>query len=279
MSSRRVCISGASGLLGKQLAQTFSAGGWEVAPLCDPAGGRFRLGGPLAPNAFTDVEVFIHSAYDFKRAGREACFDTNVEGSIRLLGAARAARVPRQIFVSSLSSFPEAASIYGQSKYSVEQFARANEVAVIRPGLIVNPGGLGIFGKLARVARASPVVPLPGRGDQPQYLVGVRELADFTLARSGASAWDPTQLTMAAHRTPFTIREIVRRIGRARFPLTVCVPIPLVLLRWGFATFRRLGIELPFKEDSLVGLLNQDPDLGAAELWPDPCREFEDLCG
>jgi NADH dehydrogenase len=224
------------------------------------------------------VDAFVHCAYDFAQTDRSGCFRVNVDGSLSLLRAARVAGVHRLLYISSLSSFPGAASIYGQSKFVVEEYARSNGIAVIRPGLIVNAEGLGIFGKIARAAQRTPVLPLPGMGQQPQYLVGVRELAGIIAARASAPEWDAGSALLAAHQTPLTIRQIVRRVGGARFPATVQIPIPISLVRLGLGVVATLGLKVPFREDSLVGLLNQDPLLADAQLWPDPCLEFEDLC-
>lgn len=195
----RLLITGVDGFLGRRLAGAwlrrghtvvgtvrstdFSASGLpqiEVLP--------FDLGGPFEASRLSGIETLIHCAHDFRRGG----FRLNVEGARELHDAARRQGVPRQVFVSSYSARPDAASEYGRIKYALEQFFLAEGQTVVRPGLVVGYGGL--FGRNLDLILRLPVMPLVDGGDYPVPVIGAD---DFVAAM--------TRVVESQHRGAYNI--------------------------------------------------------------------------
>ncbi|MDE1977493.1 MAG: NAD(P)-dependent oxidoreductase, partial [Elusimicrobia bacterium] len=102
----RICIvTGASGYVGEACARRLKSRGFQVreagrsAPPGSPE--RFILGELAAPALFDSAAALVHCAYDFKAAAPNEIERINVRGSVDLFAAARAAGVPRLIFISS----------------------------------------------------------------------------------------------------------------------------------------------------------------------------------
>src|SRR6266511_4375276 len=67
------------------------------------------------------------------------------------------------------SARPDAISAYGRTKFLAEQELLSLDglrIIILRPGLVVGPGGHGLFGRLVSSVMKLPLVPLPdgGRG-------------------------------------------------------------------------------------------------------------------
>ena len=71
-----------------------------------------------------------------------------MDGSQKVLAAARDARVKSVVLISSLSAFEGCRSLYGKAKMETEAFARSIGALIVRPGLVYsdNPGGM--FGRV-----------------------------------------------------------------------------------------------------------------------------------
>jgi NADH dehydrogenase len=194
--------------------------------------------------------VIVHAAYD-----AAASYSTNYDGTILIYEAARKAAVARQIFISSYSARPDAASEYGQLKYALEQFFLAEAQTVIRPGLVIGNGGL--FGRNMRKILTSPVMPLLDGGRDQLPLIGIR---DFTAAmtailetgRSGAfNVFDPVLVSM---------RSLVRTVNAAAGHRALYLPIYATLAGALLSLCERFGIRLPVDRGNLRALkANQQP--------------------
>src|SRR5260221_840336 len=138
----RCAITGAAGYVGSAIARAARARGWDVVSL-----GRRRAADAvehvpfdLAEGArnipWRGIDALVHAAYDFTPRGWPAVRAINVEGSIRLLRAAKENGVARTVFISSMSAFPGCVSNYGKAKLEIEAAALELGGAVVRPGLV-----------------------------------------------------------------------------------------------------------------------------------------------
>ncbi|UUL75094.1 NAD-dependent epimerase/dehydratase family protein [Pseudarthrobacter sp. Fe7] len=180
----RVLVTGASGLLGRKVAGLLVSRGHTVTTFQRrPSGvdGATDRCGSLADDAAArgavrDAEAVIHLAAKVSFTGRPAEFDeVNVEGTRRLLLAARGAGVRDLVFVSSPSVANSGAAIaglgadpadpecahgdYARTKAQGELLALAADapdfrVAAIRPHVVWGPGDTQLVERvLARAAR------------------------------------------------------------------------------------------------------------------------------
>jgi nucleoside-diphosphate-sugar epimerase len=178
----KVLVTGARGMLGGAVARALAARGDEVTVLQRGASGlpfreiRADLGDPAADLdaalAGQDAVVHLAAKVDVVGSWREYV-RTNVDGTRRLLAAARAANVDRLVHVSSPSvahagdalvgvgagpADPDAArGHYARSKAIAEQevlAAAVPAVVVVRPHLVWGPGDTQLVGRIVARARA-----------------------------------------------------------------------------------------------------------------------------
>jgi len=174
-------VTGAHGFVGSRLKGQLERAGWRVTAWTrqpEPGTGEvaFRLGQEVDPSLFKGAQALVHCAYDFEPRRWEEIAAINVNGSQKLLAAARAAGVRQVVFISSLSAFAGCRSLYGRAKMEIEGFARSTGAFVIRPGLVYsdNPGGM--FGRLVQQVRGARFVPIIWGGRQVQYLLHDEDL-------------------------------------------------------------------------------------------------------
>ena len=180
----RVLVTGASGMLGGAVARLLVGRGHDVTTLQRrPSGvdgatdlcGSVTDEGVLA-DAVRGKDGIIHLAAKVSFTGRAAEFDdVNIEGTRRLLHAARHAAVPDFVFVSSPSVANSGAAIaglgaepadpahahghYARTKAEAELLALAADaptfrVAAVRPHVVWGPGDTQLVERvLARAAR------------------------------------------------------------------------------------------------------------------------------
>lgn len=103
----------------------------------------------------------------------------NVEGTAALLAAAKAAKVKRFVFVSSLSAREPKLSNYGASKAEAEKLVEASGIdwTIVRPAGVYGPRDVDYF-EMFRSAKLG-VLPLPPRG--ASSIIHVEDLARLLL--------------------------------------------------------------------------------------------------
>jgi len=171
----KICLlTGSTGFLGSVVSRHLKQNGWQVRELRrlrpgEKAGEQvlsYRVGDEPSVEVFHGVAALIHLAYDFKAFGWADIERINVQGSNRLLEAARRNGVKNIIFVSSVSAYEGCVSLYGRAKLAIEKAAAGVGAVVIRPGLIyARPAG-GLFKNLMNLIQKFSLVPLVGLGRQ-----------------------------------------------------------------------------------------------------------------
>lgn len=174
----KVFITGGAGFVGSAVVARLVARGDEVIALArseDEAAKLTRLGAASIRGDITETPVFgvvmpgcdvvFHVAgahrIGVKEAERDAMFRTNVDGTMLVLDAALAARVPRIVHVSTVNVFGNThgrvvdetysrpdrdfLSYYDATKYMAYRVARARAAAgaplvIVQPGAVYGPG-------------------------------------------------------------------------------------------------------------------------------------------
>jgi nucleoside-diphosphate-sugar epimerase len=264
MKKPKVAITGGRGYLGSILAKKFQAAGWETTLLVREAREKgevaFQLGNRITPEVLREHQAFVHCAYDFKPSSWAEIYQANILGSRFCFEAAIQAGVGRRVFVSSMSAYEGCCSMYGKAKLAVEQEFLPRGVFCVRPGLLWSDESKGMFGKLASAAGTLPILPLVDGGEQKLALSQAEDLAFGVVNYCQGSAEAPLKAQVTAYPELLTFRKILERLAEqaGRNPRFFSFPgwAPLA----GLLSAEFLKISLPFKSDSLVSLLHQDPN-------------------
>lgn len=219
---------------------------------------------PFEPGLFSGVSCLVHAAWDLRESDPSRAWSVNVEGSRRLLGAATQAGVRRIVFLSSMSAYFGTRQGYGLMKLAVERTVLEAGQVVVRPGLVYGPSAGGMMGTLRKLARL-PVIPTFKGANQ--YMLHVDDFVN-AMAKVVETEEVPSTVVGLAHPEPVAFDDLMRcLIPVGRTPRLVQVPWRPVLM--ALKAGERLGVPLPVRSESLLGLVRPAPavpgqDVGAA---------------
>jgi nucleoside-diphosphate-sugar epimerase len=279
-------VTGANGYVGGVIAAALRRRGCNVVELgrkpsaaADPGGyRRFSLGDPIDPLTLSGLDALVHCAYDFAPIDPAGIAQSNVEGTLALFRAARAAGVKQIIFISSMSAFEGCKSLYGQAKLSVEKNRDELGLIIVRPGLVYGSGARGMVGSLAKLASLPLLTPLVGLGNMVLYLAHEQDLGGLIDKLLDPLLPPPPTPIIAANDSPRTLRQIISILGASQGKgKKLFVPIPSTALWAMLKTAEAVGLRPRTRSDSLVSLMNQDPhpDFAGLHRLGVPFREFE----
>lgn len=287
-SGQRCAVTGANGYVGSRISECFATRGWEVfeftrrprpdLPL-NVFHVPFQLESPLEPNIFEDngIRVLIHCAYDFRPSKWENIRGTNVEGSKHLLSAAKRAGVDKIIFISTISAFEGCSSLYGKAKLEIEKVATDLGALIVRPGLVFGdrPSN-GMFGSLQRSITRCSIVPLIGSGQYVQYLVHEQDLCELVLRLTHEDVSPPQGPIVAASPRGWKMRELLSAMAAASQVRVKFIPLPWRAVWLSLKLSELLGIPVPFRSDSVISLVRQNPnpDFSLTNQFGFRLREF-----
>jgi nucleoside-diphosphate-sugar epimerase len=254
-------VTGASGYLGSRIADRLVLDGWDVRRLVRSPDARrpeersFDLRDDAHPSV-VDADLLVHAAYDFTVHRRADIWRVNVDGTRRVLRAARDTGIGRIIVLSTMSAYDGTRQLYGSAKLAIERDTAAVGGTAVRPGLVYGPRAGGMFGALRRAVKL-PLVPLvaPGAG---QFPVHEEDLLD-AIAALAAAAQLPAGPIGIAQPTAVPFRDILAALAiragvRPRF-----VRVPWRLLYAVLRAAETLGVRSGFRADSLLGLVRPAP--------------------
>ena len=148
----------------------------------------------------------------------------------------------------------------------IERSSKEHGALSVRPGLAYGPGAGGMAGALTKLTRL-PLVPVVAARSH-QFTVHHDDFAEAIVALVGATevCTDPIGI---ANPNPVTFRELVE--GLARLDGRTCRTVPFA---WrpvfgALRTSERLGLDPPFRSDSLLGLVRPAPDVPNLQVLDD----------
>ncbi len=197
---KKILVIGASGFVGRRVAQALLADGYEVRCLArNPvkvqdlaeAGCEIVQGDISDPASMQRALDSVDAAYisihtlspQQASTARQGFMDVEMNGLQNIVTACRTHGVRRLIYVTFLGAMPEAPSEWIRERWKAEQFLLNSglDVTVIRPGQIVGVGGQGFNMMVGQAKRR--VAAVLGSGEQKfrnialddlvYYLVGV----------------------------------------------------------------------------------------------------------
>ena len=214
------------------------------------------LADPAALAALTrGADVIVHLVGIIVEAGAATFEAVHVEGTRRLLTAAREAGVRRFVHMSAVGARDEpGATRYHRTKWRAEELVRSSGLshAIFRPSIICGPENRPIR-TLARLHRWSPLVPVFGDGGFAMQPVWIGDVAlAFALAAERPALSGVFELGGPAI---LTYEEFVRAIGRAAGHPRPLVHVPLAVARAAAAALGVMGPLAPLTLDQLQMLV------------------------
>ena len=214
------------------------------------------LADPAALAALTrGADVIVHLVGIIVEAGAATFEAVHVEGTRRLLTAAREAGVRRFVHMSAVGARDEpGATRYHRTKWRAEELVRSSGLshAIFRPSIISGPENRPIR-TLARLHRWSPLVPVFGDGSFAMQPVWIGDVAlAFALAAERPALSGVFELGGPA---TLTYEEFVRAIGRAAGHPRPLVHVPLAVARAAAAALGVMGPLAPLTLDQLQMLV------------------------
>ncbi len=207
------------------------------------------LGGRIAPGFFDDIDCVIHCAHDFSQDG----LDRNIQGTKELFERAKASGTGQQVFVSSYSASENAVTSYGIAKYQLEQFFVDRNSLILKPGLVLGPGGMS--GNVLLAAQKWPIFPAPGGSSARFPYVW---LDDFVHIVTDAIESQRSGIVDVFYPEFTNLVELARLVRKETGrPFVIC-RVPLGLLSFGLnllqTILRPFSMRLPDAAASVLSL-------------------------
>jgi nucleoside-diphosphate-sugar epimerase len=264
-------VTGASGYLGSQICKTLESRGWQTIRLArSPAPGHGRVSSydlamPIsaqAREALRSANALIHAAYDLSLTSPADIWRVNVAGTRRLLEAAREAAVGRIIVLSSMSAFAGTTQLYGRAKLDIEAMTTEFGGCAVRPGLVCGEQAGGMAGALRKLTTL-PIVPVIA-GGAGAYTVREQDLMRVIALLASAAALEPGTISVA-HPGRVSLVDLLRAFAAQEDRRCRFVPVPWQLVYWLLRSGELMRLRLPFRADSLLGLIHTAPGLAGGD--------------
>lgn len=269
-------VTGAGGFVGSHVARYFAARGEPLALLELQPSAALPSGGASSSSLhFVDVcdpdalhrcvsqvrpRAIVHAAALLPNASPEALQRTNVEGTLNVLSAARAAGVPRVVCFSSSAVYAaamcepqhEGAPLLGEGAYAESKKAAEAScldassdelcVSVLRLVPTVGPGRLGLFALLFEWVREGRRIPLVGRGGNRHQLVDVEDVCtavELVLSAPAARAQGVFNVGAGVYGT---VRADLEALCAAAGTGARTWPVSAALVQTALRTLHALGL-------------------------------------
>lgn len=263
-----IAVTGATGFVGAAIAAGAREDGHEALAMSRrPAAGLdwrpYELDEAPAADLLRDVEIVVHCAYDLSLTRPSDVWRVNVQGTQQLVEAAAAAGA-RLVLISSMSAYPGSRQTYGRAKLAAERTVLDAGGTVARLGLVYGDDGKGMIGALERLV-ALPVTPLIGRHAY-QFTVHVSDMAHgvLRLALDTGPCHEPIGL---AHPRPVRFEDLLEGLAHRVGTSLRTIPMPWQAAYGAMRVAEAVGVPLPLRADSILGLVRPAPSVPRADYW------------
>jgi nucleoside-diphosphate-sugar epimerase len=286
-----ICVTGASGFLGRHLCDYFRRQGSEVRalmrhperyPFREPGIKPYKCDLPcdIDHAAFEGADIVIHCAYTTRQTSPEEAFSVNYLGTKAIYGLSRTHQASRFVFISSTAAHAGAESYYGRSKCSLERLFDESKDLVIRPGLILGAGDNTRFAQMIRLIHRVGVVPIL-RGSRP--ILQTIHIDDLCKAIDLALQKRLTGTFVVAEPQGLPITDFFQLIAAHFQRRCVFMPLPIRPTLAVLRVIEALGIPFPLTTESLLGLkqlthMPSSDDLATIGIDVMPAEESVALC-
>jgi NADH dehydrogenase len=273
----RIAITGGTGFIGSHLARALVELGHEAVLIARGShhgyhairglsGTRLALVGTrdqqLLTDCFAGCQAVAHCAGINREIGAQSFQVVHVDGTRRVVEAARRAGAEKILLISFLRARPDCGSGYHESKWAAEGIVRTSGLSytVLKPGVVYGQGD-HMLDHLSHAFFTFPVFPLLGMRDRPIRPLAVEDLVRVALAalvenrlpRQTVAVVGPEELSLSA-----AVKRVSRAVGKR--PLFIRLPVRLHLV--GAWLFERT-MRIPLVSLAQVRILSE----GIVEPW------------
>jgi len=301
----KVLVTGGTGFVGSHVVRVLTEAGHSARVLHRSSSRLDALDGLTYESALGDILdaaalkaactgcdwVFhVAAVADYWRADKARMVEANVEGTRRVLAAARAAGVKRVVFTSSAAAIglradgqpsdenepfnmPPERFPYAHSKVLaeavVQEAVRAGQdVVTVNPVIVLGPGDLNLISGtyITQVKRFGPFIPVTSGGIA---VIDVRDVARMHLAAVERGRAGERYILSTANYPHRDWYKMIAAIVGVRAPF---IPTPSFLLPLGAALIdlaRKLGINTPVDANQVR--------LGGRNIYFNPAKAWAEL--
>ena len=227
--SKRIAVTGATGFVGRHVAQRLEAAGHEVVSLSRRTGTDLAAPDLAAlQDALVGCNAVVHCAGINREISTQTYDAIHVRGTQALVEAARAAGVGHVSVLSFLRARPDGPTAYHRTKWAAEAIVRDSGIpyTVLKAGVIHGRGD-HMLDHLSRALHTFPVFGLVGMREQPVRPVAVDDVARILEAAATGDGRLRNQTIAVLGPDEIMLGDAVRRVANAigRRPVYVRLPI------------------------------------------------------
>lgn len=240
----RILLTGASGFIGRAVAQSLRQRGHTVVrALRSPPGGAtdvVQVDFAAVPRRdwwlprLAGIEAVVNAVGILREQGSQRFRALHTEAPSELFHACAAAGVGTVVQVSALGADAAARSAYHRSKLAADEVLRSLPLrgAIVQPSLVYGPGGTSaaLFNKLA----VAPLLPFPQGGRMQVQPVHIDDVVGGIVRLVEAPPAQLVTLPFAGPQ-PMALRDYLGELRRAlgETHRQWIVPVPAALFRIG----------------------------------------------
>ena len=160
--------------------------------------------------------------------------------------------------LSSMSAFEGTSQLYGRAKLDIEAITVEFGGCAVRPGLVHSKQAGGMAGAMRKLTTL-PIVPVIA-GGAGVYTVWEEDLMRAIALLASATTLEPGTISVA-HPSRVTLIDLMRAFAAQENRHCRFVPVPWQLVYWLLRSGEFMRLRLPFRADSLLGLIHTAPGL------------------
>jgi len=206
----RVAITGGTGFVGRHVAERLDPS--DVVIISRRAGIDVTDVEALA-TAFEGCDVVVHSAGINRELGEQTYQRIHIEGTARVVEAARRAGVRKIIMLSFLRARPDCGSPYHESKWAAEELIRGSDLdyTILKAGMIYGRGD-HLLDHLRHTVHSIPLFATVGFREKPIAPVPIEDLTDIVIAAVDGRM--PRATVSVTGAETLLLSTAVRRVAR-----------------------------------------------------------------
>ena len=259
-----ILITGSSGFLGANLCVFLKKNNHTIIETTKNINEKnkfyLRLGEDINTihniNILKNTQVIIHCAFDFTPNTYNDHYKTNITGSKKIFEISKKFNI-KIIYISSISAFKNAKSIYGRVKYNIENLALDFEAINIRPGLIYGQNAKGMFGRIEKLINFFPILPLINFGKQIIFPCKIEILVKL-INKLITLKYEKKITITAASEDKIYFKDLIEIIAKKQNKKIYLIPFPSLIIYFFLNFNDYLNLFKGIKKDNLTSILNID---------------------